>query len=146
MRASSRWPERLPPARHRRRVAEAAALLLAARLLVARVPFEKWRGTLGRRLDGKEDPRGLEPELLKLLLAAHKRALARLPLEFKCLPSAMALQWMLRRRGIASVLSIGALPKQGRGSIDDLHAWISVNGTIRLGERPDGYIVLLRLG
>jgi hypothetical protein len=146
MRASSRWPERLPPPRHRRRVAEAAALLLAARSLITFVPFEKWRGLLGQRLDGPDGANGSDPALLKPLLDAHKRALARLPFEFDCLPSAMALHWMLRRRGIASVLSIGALPKQGRGSIDDLHAWVSVNGTIRLGERPQTYITLLRLG
>jgi hypothetical protein len=121
-------------------------LLLVAKALVALVPFEKWRGTLGRKRDDPDGAGGADPTLLKPLLVAHNRALERLPFEFKCLPSAMALQWMLRRRGIGSTLSIGALPKGGRGNIDDLHAWVSVNGTIRHGERPETYVTLLRLG
>jgi hypothetical protein len=127
-------------------VAEAAAGLVLARMLVAAVPFGSWRGSLGRMLDTPDLPAGPDPPGLKPLLDAHRRALFRLPGEFKCLPRAMALHWMLRRRGMDSILSIGALPKSGRGSIHDLHAWVSVNGAIRHGERPESYVVLLRLG
>ena len=121
------------------------AALLTARLLVAVVPFGRWRGSLGRILDAPDPPAG---DLLALtpLLDAHRRALARWPGEFKCLTRAIALHWMLRRRGIASVLSIGALPRRGRGTIDDLHAWVSVNGVVRHGDSQEEYAVLARLG
>jgi len=134
--------------RHRLRVAEAASALLTARLLVAAVPFGSWRRSLGRVLVGAGPEAGTDPPALKPLLDAHGRALERLPWEFKCLPRAVALHWMLRRRGIASVLSIGALPRhgRGRGTIDDLHAWVTVNGVVRHGDSEEGYAVLARLG
>lgn len=123
-------------------------MLLTARLLVAAVPFARWRGTLGAPVDGHGTVVEGEPPGLGPVLAAHRRALLRLPLPFKCLPRSMALHWMLRRRGVASTLAIGALPRRGRGRghIDDLHAWVWVNGVVRHGASDLPYVELLRLG
>lgn len=123
-------------------------MLLAARLLIAFVRFGRWRGTLGSPTEAQGPPGSDDPAGLRPVLAAHRRALVRLPLRLKCLPRSMALHWMLRRRGIASVLAIGALPRhgRGRGHIDDLHAWVWVNGQVRHGESDQPYVELLRLG
>lgn len=57
----------------------------------------------------------------------------RLPGETLCLPRAMALQWMMRRRGISSLLMIGVRPKETRGKAGDLHAWVVRNGETIIG-------------
>jgi len=122
------------------------AALLVAWLLVAAVPFGRWRHRFGRILEGPDPVNAADPAILKPLVDAHRRAVARFPGELKCLPRAIALHWMLRRRGIASVLSIGALPLHGRGTIDDLHAWVTVNGIVHHGDTDENYAVLARLG
>lgn len=65
--------------------------------------------------------------------------------ESKCLPRAIALSRMLRRRGIAHRLVIAARPAGARNGADDLHAWIEMGGTIVLGELPGNWIQVLGL-
>ena len=124
------------PWRARGATLEAMAWLVCARLLIARVPFGRWRPWLGR-------PAAPEPgdPLLRLdgnlarrrLARAVARAAGRLPGESRCLPRAMALQWMLRRRAMGGVLHIGVLPGNARGSLDDLHAWVTRLGEVLIG-------------
>ena len=129
------------PWRARGATLEAMVWLMCARCLIAWVPFGRWRPWLGK-------PVGAEPgdPLLRLddnlagrrLARAVARAAGRLPGESRCLPRAMALQWMLRRRGLGSVLHIGVLPGNARGSLDDLHAWVTRLGEVLIGadEKP----------
>ena len=64
---------------------------------------------------------------------AEARALARLVAiaarrgawHARCLPTALALQWMLARRGIASSLRLGARRRNGRF---EAHAWVEHAG------------------
>lgn len=116
--------------------AEAMACLILARLLIARVPFGRWRRWLGTPVAPQtDDPRlHLDANLAARRLArAVDRAARRLPGESRCLARAMALHWMMRRRTLGGVLHIGVLPGSERGSLDDLHAWITRLGEVLIG-------------
>lgn len=145
----------LPTWRLRARTGEAALALLGARGLIAFVPFARWRSWLGDPVQPPGDiaaPSGLPPseptpgQREAGRLARHvDRAAARLPLPLKCLPRAMALSWMLRRRNIAHLLVLAARPGHARGGEDDLHAWVEVNGLIVLGNLPGPWLRLVSL-
>ena len=116
--------------------------LCLARGLVTLVPLRLWRGQLGLAGDASA------PLLDRAVrLARHvERAAARLPFPSKCLPQAMALSWMLRRRGIAHTLIFAVRPPEMRGAADALHAWVEVAGKRLIGDLPGPWIVSLRLG
>lgn len=121
---------------------EAMIRLLVARLLVALLPFGWWRNRLGGRPgDGVGDSR-----LVQRMAAHVERAGWRLAIRTACLPRAMALSWMLRRRRIEHVLAIAVRPQERRGEDDALHAWVCHGGEIMLGELPGPWHVVLRLG
>lgn len=113
-------------------VARAMLALLLARLAIAAVSFARWRAWLGPASAG---PASAAPpgEASFLLAAAVERAAARLPLETKCLPRAIALHWLLRGQDLPSRLVIAALPVEARGSVETLHAWVEVGGQILIG-------------
>ena len=124
------------PWQGRRATAEAMAWLILARLLIARVAFGRWRRWLGTPVAPlADDPRlHLDANLAQRRLArAVDRAAGHLPGESRCLARAMALHWILRRRAMGGVLHIGVLPGSDRGSLDDLHAWVTRLGEILIG-------------
>lgn len=127
--------------RLRGRTLEAMARLIAARGVVAVVPLERWRGRFG--LAGPVGPAAVAEARQ---LAAHvRRGAGRLPFTAKCLPQALALSRMLRRRRIAHRLIIAARPDAARTGADDLHAWIELDGTIVLGDLPGPWLPLFSL-
>jgi hypothetical protein len=69
-----------------------------------------------------------------------------MPRPVKCLPRAMALSWMLRRRRIGHAAVIAVRPNGLRRSPDDLHAWIEVAGLRVMGDLPGPWIETLRQG
>lgn len=117
------------------------AQLCGARLAIRFVPLERWRGRLG--LAG----RASAPEQAEARrLARHVgRGAARLPFETKCLPQAIALSRMLRRRGIPHRLTMAARPAAARGGGDDLHAWVESGGAIVIGDLPGPWAELFSL-
>lgn len=120
----------------RKATVEAMAWLILARMLIARVPFGRWRRWLGTPVvPPTDDPRlHLDANLAQRRLArAVERAAGRVPGESRCLARAMALHWMLRRRAIGGVLHIGVLAGSERGSLDDLHAWVTRSGEVLIG-------------
>ena len=127
--------------RHRQRVATAMALLAWARLVVAAVPFERWRRSLGGTGDGAPAAASA-----RRIAAQVERAAEWLPFETKCLPRAMALSWMLRRAGTAHAMVFAVRPPHLRGSADALHAWVEVEGSRIIGDLPGPWIETLRLG
>ena len=119
------------------------ALLCWARLLVGRVRFARWSGSLGLA-GAKAKPADLVAARSSADYVAW--AARQLPFETKCLPRAMALSWILRRDSIPHAVVFAVRPMQGRGSVDDLHAWVEVGRETVLGELPGPWIKTLRLG
>lgn len=72
------------------------------------------------------------------------RGARRLRMPIKCLPRAMALHWMLRRRDVRATLLIGVLASQSRGTRDDLHAWVEMGEEILIGDVGNTYSVVAR--
>ena len=132
--------------RSKRRTAAAMAFLCWARLLVAWVPFDRWCETLGTAAD-RSDKRSFRGTEKAMRLAAHVEwAAVRLPFSTKCLPRAMALSWMLRRKGIGHQVVVAVRPGHLRDSADMLHAWVEVDGNRVIGDLPGPWLETLRLG
>lgn len=118
--------------RPRLQIAEAALLLVLAKLLILVVPIKYWRQSLG---SPNASPRAYRNFTLATPISrAVNRAAQRLPFEIICLPRAMAVQWMLKRRKIPSVLVFGISPPTDSGDIHALHAWVEADGRIVIGE------------
>jgi len=126
------------------RTARAMALICWAQMLVTSVPFGRWRKALG--FPAKPAIRPAEPELARRLAADVEWAAKRLPWVAKCLPRAMALSWLMRRRCIGHALVIAVRPSDSRNSPDALHAWVEVAGEKILGNLPGPWIETYRAG
>jgi hypothetical protein len=113
-------------------------------LVIAALPFNWWRGTLG----GKSGRRPADTAVADALrFAAHVEWAARLlPFSSKCLPRAMALSWTLRSRGIPHGVIFAVRPPAQRSPDDQLHAWVEIEGETILGELPGLWVETLRLG
>lgn len=125
-------------------VAEAMLLLVVARLLVVALPLGWWRGLLGPVVS--TPARGTAGAADRRCARSVERAALRLPGESKCLPRAMALHWMLARRGRSAQLVIAVLPGTARGGLDDLHAWVELGGEILIGQLDQPFRPLVRFG
>ncbi len=123
------------------RTLAAIAHLCWAQLLVSWVPFNRWRDTLGFATSS-------QPPLdqARRLAADVEWASKRLPFPTKCLPRAMALSWMLRRRNLRHTVVIAVRPSELRNSADALHAWVEIGGERIIGDLPGPWIETLRLG
>jgi hypothetical protein len=119
----------------------ALALLQAARFLVHRVPLKTWRRSLG--FDG--NTANVATDDACELAASIERASRLSAIEIKCLPQAMALSWMLRRRRIAHAIVVAVRPASQRDSPDALHAWVEVAGSKIIGDLPGPWVETLRL-
>ena len=126
--------------------AEAMLLLCWARVMVARIPFDRWRRSLGKDSKSHSDS-PLSPLAEGKRLAAHVEwAAVRLPVETKCLVRAMALSWMLRRRNFSHAVVIAVRPAELRNSPDAMHAWVEVERARIIGDLPGPWVETLRLG
>ena len=124
------------PAATKAMAVEAAVLLVLARCLVAYVPLRRWRS----RIATAPQERLPVPALVRRVSWVVGRVADAVPFAAVCLPQAMAAQWMLRRRGVASQLTMGVRPEAvspKRGSAPRLayHAWLQVGGQCVIGGR-----------
>lgn len=120
--------------RQRLLLAEAAVCLLAARLALVFIPFPRLARRLGTFVP-PSDPRSAggraagAPEQQRIAEAvgwAVTRAARHVPFDAVCLPQAMAARFMLKRRGVASVMHFGAA--RGEAKPLDAHAWLDAAG------------------
>jgi len=117
-------------------------MLLLARIVVAGVPFRLWRDRLGAADAGDQSAGS---RTAHQLAADVEWAASRLPLGTKCLPRAMALSWMLRKRRVPHAVVFAVRPSSSRTDKDGLHAWVEVRGTRLIGDLPGPWIETLRL-
>jgi hypothetical protein len=120
--------------RERALLAEAVARLIAARARLALTPFRRIAKTLGTFVP-PADPRVAEarapgPEdrarIARDVGWAVTRAASHVPFEAVCLPQAMAAHAMLRKRGVGSVMHLGA--RRSEEKPIDAHAWLDAAG------------------
>ena len=126
-------------------VVEAALCLSAARVLLL-APYAVWSRTLGDGVTWHRADTSTKAAASRLVPRAIAVAAARMPVAMVCLPRAMAAHWMLRRRGVASVLHLGIRHVPGNGHAV-LHAWLTVDGeTLLGGAGAEGFVTLRRYG
>ncbi len=106
-------------------------LLILAKALIHHVPLRWWRISLGR-VGGLCSDMSDRVRVVRVTNAVI-RATQRLSGDYVCLPRAMAVQWMLGRRGQSSALVFGVLPGEARGDIHALHAWVECGGQVVIG-------------
>lgn len=137
-----------PEGRWQRRklTVEALLELLRAMAMVRFSRFERWRDSLGWDDCEIEEDRGQNDATARLLAVHVERAAARLTLPVKCLPRAIALGAMLRRRGIAHHIVIAARSSKKREEGDPLHAWAERSGKTLIGDQPGPWIEMFRSG
>ncbi|NJC06552.1 DNA-binding transcriptional LysR family regulator [Sphingomonas kaistensis] len=112
--------------RHWGTLVEAGLALATASAATRLLPFKRYIA-LGARPVG-QDQRAIGDEMARIVDALGRR----LPFRSVCLQQGIALQWMLRRRGVDAVLHYGVqLPKSG-GEIR-AHVWVSVDDRVVLG-------------
>lgn len=130
------------------RTASAMLTLSTAQLTVSFVPFRRWREGLGTR-NGDRSEAQLENSAVETgrrEVAVVERAAERLPFPTKCLPRAVALSWLLRRKDLPHTIVFAVRPSHLRHSADALHAWVEVNGAKIIGELPGPWVETLRVG
>ena len=120
------------------------AALCGARLLITFVPFQWWKQSLGSSADAAGGIEALT-EAQRIARQVDWGA-ERLPFMTKCLPRAIALSSILRRKRISHAVVIAARPSNLRGDSDTLHAWVEVSGARILGDLPGPWIETLRQG
>lgn len=120
-------------------LAEALAALALASLAIAFLPF--------RRVAAFASPTAREParvdsEIVRRARSAITGWSRRVPWRTVCFQKGLALHWMLRRRGIPSVLLYGAR-RDGEGLA--AHVWVDVGGeTVIGGEEAPSFACLAR--
>ncbi len=123
-----------PPPRHARRrrlgradytlLAEALASLAAASAAIRLLPFRRLVAAVARAPKRSRRPAG--GARLRWAVRAWQR---RVPWRAVCFQSALALQMMLKRRGVPSVLHYGIAREEGLKA----HVWLSVDGATVMG-------------
>jgi hypothetical protein len=111
------------------RFVEASAMLALAAVVISLLPFKLLVRTLGwgSARPAKHERQGLWAAQLAL---AVERASRRVPWRTVCFHRGLATHWMLRRRGLESILHYGI--GQGEGRLG-AHVWVSLDGRILIG-------------
>jgi hypothetical protein len=126
-------------AANRRLLAEALPALVLASLAVKLAPFRRvaaW--ARGRGGDGGVQ---MDEAMLRKARWAVEAWARRVPWRAVCFQKGLALHWMLRRRGVASVLHYGVAKEEGAGL--KAHVWVSVAGRPVIGgEEAGGFACL----
>ena len=125
-------------------LAQSLLLLPINDLALRLVSFGRWQAILSslaplRAADGEP---GLTPPVLAEMTARMVRAAAlRGPCRAACLPRAVTIWWLLRRRGLGSDIRFGV---RRDGDRLEAHAWVEFRGR-DLGDGPEGSRSFVRL-
>lgn len=131
------------PATTKALAVEAAAFLALARFLVVFVRLRRWR----HRISTEQEHLASVPALAWKVSWVVRRVADAVPFTAVCLQQAIAAQWMLRWRGIASQLTVGVRREAeasrtaaGRDPAQRLsyHAWLQVGGECVVGCKEVG--------
>ena len=125
--------------RRRALLAEAAVLLLLARIALRIVPFQRVARRLGVVIapaDARVRQAQWRNTATDVAVAteigwAVTRASRHVPFRAVCLPQAIAARMMLARRGLASVMHFGVA--RGSDKPIDAHAWLDAAGVEVVG-------------
>lgn len=113
---------------------EAAMLLIVARIIVAVVPFSKWKQQVMLSPEAEQEDASVTEQQRQAALHVM-RGIAQvdrnLPDQFICLPQAIAARWMLSRRNVPTRLYIGTIVDPGEGRV--FHAWLKVGDLMVTG-------------
>jgi hypothetical protein len=120
-------------------LAEGLAALALASLAIALLPFRKVAAAAS--VPGPRAARR-DPETVRRVRGAVQGWARRVPWKAVCFQRGLALHWMLRRRGIHSVLLYG-VRRDGDGLA--AHVWVDVDGeTVIGGEEAPSFACLAR--
>jgi hypothetical protein len=124
---------------NRRLLAEALPALALASLAVKLAPFRRVAAWASRR--GRGGAVQLDEAALRKARWAVEAWARRVPWRAVCFQKGLALHWMLRRRGVASVLHYGVAQEPATGL--KAHVWVSVAGRPVIGgEEAVGFACL----
>jgi hypothetical protein len=114
-------------------LAEALAALTLASAAIHLLPFRRVAAAASAR--GPKEPRA-DAKIVRRVRGAVQGWSRRVPWKAVCFQRGLALHWMLRRRGIRSVLLYGA---RHEGEALAAHVWVEVDGATVIGgeEAPD---------
>lgn len=112
-------------------VTEAAVALAAASAAVRLMPFKR-AVRLGSRRLSKPDTHNLADELSWAVESAGRNV----PWRVVCIQKGIALQWMLRRRGIDALLHYGVARDDG-GDLQ-AHVWVAADDRVLIGGEEAG--------
>jgi Transglutaminase-like superfamily len=103
-----------------------SSLVLPVFWLALRWPgFARWQAWLQTGRPSSSLPTAAQSKMAREMGAAVNMAAARSPFPVTCLSRSMLLDWLLRRRGIASELCIGVQITNG---VFAAHAWVQHEG------------------
>lgn len=112
--------------RRRALLAEASVLLTGASLAIALLPFRRVI-----KLSRRAGSRAIDPAIIADACWAVERAARALPWRAVCFQQALALHWLLLRRGVATELHYGV----GYDDARDLkaHVWLGQGDRVLIG-------------
>lgn len=121
------------PSGERRLLAEAAVTLAAVKVMLLAVPFDRWRHLL------ENPPENVAPQTPTAVSKEVARAVSLLSRysagSLTCLPQALAVRSMMRRRGLHCQLRVGVARARDAGI--RAHAWVVYDGEVIIGRLPD---------
>jgi Transglutaminase-like superfamily len=122
-------------------LAEAMCWLMLAWIAIAVLPFRHVGRLASVPVRGQEPAPEVRAEMMRRIPWAIGACARRVPWRAKCFEQGLAAQFMLRRRGMLSVLYYGAAPDDNRGV--SAHVWVR-DGDVDVigGEIASDYAVL----
>lgn len=128
-------------------LAEAAILLMLARLSVKVVPFRYIHRFLNGRWSRRLPDTHSRGQGVESAFRALTRAEGLFTSPSLCLPRSIAAYMMLRRRGVSATVVLGVRSFPADHSSLDAHAWICVdNAPIDYDPTREGYTALVTIG